>query len=158
MQLFILDRNQYRAVEMLADVHVRKMCLETAQILSAVMVINGNLLSENMPAIYNINHPVIRALQSTAKINYTLYYNWALQNEFLYRFEKKHKYYDLAEVYFEKLFVPSEHEDWSFFRNFKDFATETPDIVDAYREYYRFKKSIIRNWHYTKRKEPDFLL
>ena len=66
MQLFILDRNPYRAVEMLADVHVRKMCLETAQILSAVMVINGNLLSENMPAIYNINHPQL-ALHQTQR-------------------------------------------------------------------------------------------
>ena len=159
MQLFILDRNPYHAVKMLADVHVRKMCLETAQILSAITVLNGKKLSEDMPKVYNINHPVIRAINSSSKINYTLHYNLALQNEFLYRFDKKHKYFEIAAKYFNELYsVNCVRNDFSFCRNFKDCEIKNPDIVEAYREYYIFKKSIIRNWHYTKCKEPDFLL
>ena len=158
MQLFILDKNPLSAVQMLADVHVRKMCLETAQILSAVAVRFGRELSCGMPKPYNVNHPVIKAIDSQFKINYTVFYNHYLQDEYLYRFKKQHKYYELAQLYSEILFIRNCVEDWSFCRNFKDFVTETPDIVMAYREYYLFKKSIILNWHYTKRKEPDFLL
>ena len=33
----------------------------------------------------------------------------------------------------------------------------TKEIVEAYREYYRFKKSIIRNWKYTNAEEPEWL-
>ena len=38
MQLFILDHDPGRVPAMLCDVHVRKMCLETAQILSSVIL------------------------------------------------------------------------------------------------------------------------
>ena len=158
MQLFILDRDPFRAVEMLADVHVVKMCLETAQILSSVLSAHNKKLFEAMPKPYNVRHPVITALDSAPKINYTLFYNSALHDEFLYRFGRKHKYYELAKVYFEFLFEPSEFADWSFCRNFKGIEIKNPDIVEAYREYYVFKKSVIRRWHYTNRKEPDFLL
>ena len=41
MQLFILDYNPKKAAQMLADTHVRKMCLETAQILSAILIKNA---------------------------------------------------------------------------------------------------------------------
>lgn len=159
MQLFILDRNPFKAVRMLADVHVRKMCLETAQILS-VLIIKRNGTPENgMPEPYNPHHPVVKAIDSVTKINYAVLFNIALQNEFLFRFDKRHKYFGLKENYYRILFIPVETQcDFSFCRNFKDFETKNPDIVGAYREYYVFKKSIIRNWHYTKRKEPDFLL
>lgn len=159
MQLFILDRNPHRAVKMLADVHIRKMCLETAQILSSLLVRNGILPDDDMPKVYNINHPVIKALDTPSKVNYAVLYNIALQYEFLYRFGKKHKYFELGNRYFKKLFTPcAEYCDFSFCRDFKNCQIKTPDIIDAYREYYLFKKSIIRNWHYTKRHEPDFLL
>ena len=159
MQLFILDRNPHRAVKMLADVHIRKMCLETAQILSALLMRNGDLLDSGMPKAHNLNHPIIKALDTPSKVNYTVLYNIALQDEFYYRFGRKHKYFELGKSYFNKLFTPFAAQcDFSFCRDFKDCQIKTPDIVDAYREYYIFKKSIIRNWHYTKRKEPDFLL
>ena len=65
----------------------------------------------------------------------------------------------IAAKYFNELYsVNCVRNDFSFCRNFKDCEIKNPDIVEAYREYYIFKKSIIRNWHYTKCKEPDFLL
>ena len=39
MNIFVLDPDPEKAASMLCDCHVRKMCLETAQILSACMVI-----------------------------------------------------------------------------------------------------------------------
>ena len=121
MQLFILDRNPAAAVRMLADVHVRKMCLETAQILSSVIVNYGGFITDGMPKTYNRNHPVIKALDSPFKINYTVSYNLALHEEFFFRFEKKHKYYALTDIYREILFDNENNiEDFSFCRNFKD--------------------------------------
>ena len=158
MQMFILDKNPVRAVRILADVHVRKMCLETAQILSSVLVNQGRALDDKMPHAYNLKHPVITAINSEAKINYTVLYFCALQNEFLYRFGKKHKYFELKKVYFRKMFslgVPL--SDFSFCRAFKDFSSADKDTVKAYRSYYLYKKSIIKNWKYTRRKAPDFL-
>ena len=63
-------------------------------------------------------------------------------------------------AYREKLFsvLTGEYADlWSFARAFKGITIRTKDIVEAYREYYRFKKSIIRNWKYTNAEEPEWL-
>lgn len=56
MQLYVLDKNPSKAVGMLADCHIIKMCLETAQILSSVIENNHLTKSENLPKPYNQNH------------------------------------------------------------------------------------------------------
>ena len=158
MQLFVLDRVPECAARMLCDVHIIKMCLECGQILSAVAVRQNLPLAPGMPGIYNINHPVITALNSRFKINWTLRHNSALHKEFAFRFGKAHAYGALAALYREMLFDPGDvPEDWSFARNFSGMDIAKADIVDAYREYYRFKKSVISNWHYSRRSEPRWL-
>ena len=75
MQLYILDREPGRAVRSLADVHVIKMCLETMQIIAGVM---NNAHLPPVPGMlkpYNPSHPVIRAVDSPAKLNWVLLYN-----------------------------------------------------------------------------------
>ncbi|MBQ9501643.1 MAG: hypothetical protein IJU70_05760 [Lentisphaeria bacterium] len=69
MQLFVLDRSPRRAARYLADVHVRKMCLECAQILSCVLCARGGGLEPGMPRPYNPAHPVVRAVDTQAKID-----------------------------------------------------------------------------------------
>lgn len=157
MQLFILDRNPAFSPQMLCDIHVRKMCLETAQILSGVIFWQQKIPYATMPKPYSVFHPVIKALNTPFKVNWVLTYNTFLHSEYIFRFNKEHCYSKLAAMYRETLFQPSASEDWSFARAFKNFQTLEPDIVAAYREYYRFKKSQISRWHYTKRKEPDWL-
>lgn len=46
MNIFVLDKNPSMAAQMLCDCHVRKMCVETAQILSGVMLRRGLPLIE----------------------------------------------------------------------------------------------------------------
>lgn len=161
MQLFVLDRCPVHSAMYLADVHVIKMCLETAQILSSVMVIKGLPLFEGAPKAYNTRHPVIRAIDTQAKINWVLHYNLALHIEFMYRFRKKHKYYGLARTYIGTLTMMeqlTENESpEGLARDFKDFTTTKEDIVEAHRDYYKLKKSIIRRWKYTNREEPAWL-
>lgn len=161
MQLSILDREPTVAVKYLSDCHVRKMCLETAQILSSVMYLNHYDLLENMPKPYNPKHPVIQAIKTPAQINWVLHYNDALQEEYKYRFGKEHAYYGIRlyynVMYSLKPFPPVKSPE-GLARDFKDFCTDKSDIVEAHRDYYRYKKSIIKNWKYTLRKEPEWLV
>ena len=160
MQLFILDLDPERVPEMLCDAHVRKMCLETAQILSSVIRRQGKKLPPGVPKPYNPNHPVITALDTAQKINWTIRFNTALQREYSRRFGKNHAYSGLTGIYHAVLFRPGTRIDpagWTFARDFKDVEITEPDIVLAYREYYRHKKKILRRWHYTGTGEPDWM-
>ena len=160
MQLFILDLDPGRVPAMLCDAHVRKMCLETAQILSSVIRRQGRKLPPGVPKPYNVNHPVIRALDTAQKINWAVRFNTALHREYCRRFGKKHAYSGLTGIYHAILFRSGPTIDpagWTFARDFKDVTINEPDIVLAYREYYRHKKKNLRRWHYTGTKEPDWL-
>ena len=160
MQLFILDYAPRRAAGMLCDVHLRKMCLETAQILSGVLFLQGRDPSPGMPKVYNPAHPVIKALDSPQKINWVILYNKALHREYFRRFGRKHAYHFLCPQYRKRLWrdnVKLHKKTLSFARNFKDAEITEPDIVCAYRLYYRCKKRLLRYWNYTKTAEPRWL-
>lgn len=158
MQLYVLDHDPARAVQFLADVHVIKMCLETVQIISGAIVNSGGSPFAGMPRSFNPAHPVIRAVDTSAKLNWILLYNWLLQCEFLFRFRKHHAYFDLSILCFEKLWSPHSTADCSgLARTFKNFSTPETDLVLAFRAYYRFKKTQISRWKYTRRPEPAWL-
>lgn len=158
MQLFVLDRDPADAAGMLCDVHLRKMCLENPQILSSCLVLRGVRLAEGMPRPFNVHHPVIKALDSAFKLNWCVAHNDALHQEYRRRFGKNHCYYFLCQQYRELLFAAGAFAaDWSFCRNFKGVEISEPDIVEAYRVYYRFKKTLLRRWSYTNAAEPLWL-
>ena len=161
MQLFILDYDPEISARMLCDVHLRKMCLETAQILSSVLFLQGRAPEEGMPRYYNLKHPVIQAVDTPPKINYTVLYNGSLHREYFQRFQKSHAYSCLAGRYHALLYqegVVLTPDSLDFARAFKGIGITERDLVSAYRQYYRFKKSRIRHWRYTNREEPLFLL
>lgn len=160
MQLFILDYTPENAAAVLCDQHLRKMCLENAQILSSVMFLHGISPVDGMPKPYNPHHPVIAALDNQHKINWTVLYNEALHCEFLFRFGKTHAYAASAPEYRKALFrenLKLHTGKLSFARNFKSVRISEPDIVKAYRIYYKYKKSILKHWSYTNTVEPDWL-
>ncbi|MBO4632489.1 MAG: hypothetical protein J5858_11255 [Lentisphaeria bacterium] len=158
--MFILDYDPGNAARMLCDVHLRKMCLETAQILSSVICLRGKSLTPGMPKPYNLNHPVVQALNTPPKVEWTLYYNASLQQEYRRRFEKEHAYSILVSEYEAVLssgISIADCTDWSFARDFKGIVIPEPDLVQAYRLYYRYKKRLIRKWKYTRCREPEWL-
>ena len=136
------------------------MCLETAQILSSVMAKHNLHLCESMPRPYNVLHPVIKALDSAVKVDYAVIYNASLQTEYKRRFGKNHAYSELSQLYWQKLFngnfifFPRE---CTFARAFKDIEITPKDIGQAYRIYYRYKKTQIPDWRYTNSAEPKWL-
>ena len=135
------------------------MCLENAQILSSVMF---NLQLPRLPVMpkpYNPNHPVIRKIDNQAKLNWVLIYNSALQREYIFRFEKMHAYNFLAHKYMKILYKnDAVCNDLSFAAVFKDFTAAKPCIVEAYRSYYCYKHRTIRDFCYTKRPCPTWLI
>ena len=160
MQLFVLDYVPRRAAGMLCDVHLRKMCLETAQILSSVLFLQGRELAPGMPKVYNPAHPVIQAVDTPLKINWVILYNKALHREYFRRFGRKHAYRFLCSQYRKRLWscgVKLQKKDLSFARNFKDVEISEPDIVRAYRSYYCYKKTLLHRWSYTNTPEPEWL-
>ena len=160
MQLFVLSKEPAEAPKYLADVHVRKMCLETAQILSTITAIKGIPFHPDMPKPYNVNHPVIKAIDTPAKLNWVLTYNIMLHCEYTYRFHKDHKYDNIIDMYMHTLYnydVDPDITEYDFSKNFKGFTVNNTYVVGAYRDYYKFKKSQIKNWKYTNQEEPWWL-
>ena len=159
MQLFILDRNPIAAAHYLADCHVIKMCLETAQILSGVALRHIGYLPSGLPKPQNTIHPVIKAINTDQKMSWVLAYFESILEEYSNRFNKEHAYYNLPAVYCS-LFpsaVNTEPECEGLATVFTNFNTKEKDIVEAHRAYYKFKKSIIKKWKYTNSKEPNWL-
>ena len=160
MQLFVIDRDPAAAARMLCDVHLRKMCLENAQILSALLLLRSRKLPAVMPRPHTLNHPVIKAIDTPFKIYWAVAHNAALQREYFRRFGKKHAFYHLHLLYhrmLEEFCRGRKVPDWNFARNFKDFQSSHADIVMAYRDYYRHKKATLKYWHYTRCAEPGWL-
>jgi hypothetical protein len=137
MNIFVLDKSPVKAAEKLCDCHVRKMCVETAHILSGVMLRRGLSLLDGMPKPQNINHPVIKAVDAPDKINWVLSYNNFLQLEYFHRFSKMHCYCKLHDEYF--LHLVTNHAGYDCAGLAKccgDLDVADLDIVTAYRKYY----------------------
>lgn len=158
MNIFVLDKNPMIAAEMLCDCHLRKMCVETAQILSGVMLRQGRKLMDEMPKPQNINHPVIVAVDTPEKANWVWLYFFYLIREFYIRFAKHHKYMDLHYWYHDKLVTQLRDEDCtSLAKCCGVLDVADMDIVTAYRKYYtEVKKPQLQAkgmWKFTNRKD-----
>lgn len=91
MNIFLLDRDPTLAARYHADVHVVKMVLETAQLLSTALHIN----SASVPNLYkptHHNHPcTLWAAASPDHAHYLATLGLALATEYTYRYGKLHK-------------------------------------------------------------------
>lgn len=160
MNIFVLDENPNTAAQMLCDCHVRKMCVETAQILSGVMLRRGMHLLPGMPKPQNINHPVIKAVETPGATNWVWLHLFFLCAEFRIRFGKRHKYCSngIIHDYFQILITQGVDEDCSTLAKCcGDLDVSAMDIVTAYRKYYTEVKKphlAAKNlWKFTYRKD-----
>lgn len=162
MQLFIIDKDPCKAASALADCHVRKQILETAQILTAYWVNSGYKRLDWMPRPQSYNHPVAKAI-TLENAGWVLTHFDALLSEYIFRFEKTHSYDKLYSFYlhrftFHKLLSHYKNcEIESFHRMFSGFTPEPGDIVSEYRQYYRWKSTQIKDFRYTGVKPPEWL-
>lgn len=157
MNIFVLDENPIKAAQMLCDCHLRKMCVETAQILSGVILRRGMELLDGMPKPQNINHPVIVAADNDKAIGWVLNYNNWQHIEYCIRFQKDHSYRKLIVGYLKVL----RGDDWgvctSLAKCCGDLNVVDLDIVTAYRKYYtEVKKPQLQAkglWKFTNRED-----
>ena len=152
MNIFVLDKEVEKCAEYHCDKHVIKMILESAQMLSAVVRLNGHDIGYKLT---HKNHPcTIWARESLSNYNWLVRLTRLLNYEYRYRYDKdiNHKSYDLVKT----LPIPDLPDI-----GLTPFAQAMPEqyknknAVKAYRDYYINEKSSFLTW--TKRKKPKWI-
>ena len=152
MNIFILDKEVEKCAEYHCDKHVIKMILESAQMLSAVVRLNGYDVGYKLT---HKNHPCTKwARESLSNYNWLKELTKLLNYEYRYRYDKdiNHKSYDLVKT----LPIPDLPDI-----GLTPFAQAMPEqyknknAVKAYRDYYINEKSSFLTW--TKRKKPTWM-
>jgi hypothetical protein len=158
MNIFALDRNPRIAAQCHCDVHVRKMTVESAQILCTVNHLYGTY--DNIPyKSTHVHHPCVKwACESQQNYNWLCELGIGLAKEFTFRFGRFHKTESV-------LYWCRHHNPCPFNRTLgtsQHFALCMPerwrgeDGVSSYRRYYAAEKADIAKW--TKRSKPPWWL
>jgi hypothetical protein len=152
MNIFYLDVDIQKCVEYHCDKHVVKMCIEYAQLLSSV----HHMVGADSTCMYKLthkNHPCAVWARSSQQ-NYEYLFSLAvlLGEEYTHRYRKRHKSMDIVEAA-QSLDLPS----LGFTdppKCIPDDLKEIPDVVEAYRTYYKRDKAHFCKW--TNRPIPDW--
>ena len=156
MNIFCLDEDPIKAVQMMCDKHIVKMILESAQLMStAHRELDGDNANENLYKSTHKNHPSAKWVRES-KANYEYLYRLfnALCNEYTHRYGKTHLTY--KKLHNVLATPPQNIPD-------KEFTEPTPampkdvrnsDSLKAYRDYYKKYKSHLAVW--TKRDTPSW--
>lgn len=159
MNIFVLNKDPIKAAQYMCDKHVVKMILESAQLLCGSIRINCNLTEINNVELYKLthkNHPCSIWTRENIE-NYRWLYNHfiALCDEYTFRYGKVHlcdkKFRNILNLYGECKEYPT-----SFIMAMPE-EFKNGDVVNAYREYYKYKVNTI-NMTWTKRVKPDWLI
>lgn len=163
MNIFVLDKNPCEVPKMLCDLHLNKMLIEALQLLSTEERLRGNT-NEHLYKITHQNHPCRLCLSNFDNYLWLVRYVVASIQEWEYRFDKIHGCNTIYESCFKWLLsTPNDYMETnlSFPKcmpdEFKVGDSDINSIVESYQNYYRYKKTIISRWKYTKREEPEWL-
>ncbi|MGP0565788.1 MULTISPECIES: pyrimidine dimer DNA glycosylase/endonuclease V [unclassified Nitrospina] len=152
MNIFILDRDFDRCARYHCDRHVGKMILESAQMLSTALRVNGVFLGYR---VVHLNHPcTLWTRASLANWRWLRQLAEALNREYRFRFDKKtnHRSWDLI----ASLPLPPIADV-----GLTPFAQAMPDsykhknAVKAYRNFYCAEKRNLFKW--TRRTPPEWI-
>lgn len=181
MNIFYLDSHPGKCSEYLCDIHLRKMLIETAQILStAIRVLDGTeyiddssgrkirrwkmdntYLENRLYKASHVNHPCcIWARKSFCNYIWLAEYYRCLCQEYQMRFQKSHKTIEnFVGFDFFNLHVPNNIPKEPRTFTSPPFAMPTKyvkenDVVESYRDYYVGEKSSFAKW--TNIKIPDW--
>lgn len=152
MNIFVLDRNIEKCAMYHSDMHVVKMVLESAQMLCTVLHENG------MNAPYkptHRNHPcTLWAGRSLSNWLWLRNLALALNDEYMYRFEKEREHAS-ARVIRGLALPPLEEKGLTVFAQAMPEQYRIPgDAVAAYRRYYVAEKAHFAVW--TGREVPKW--
>lgn len=166
MNIFVLDRDPYKAAEMMCDKHVVKMIVESCQMLSAGMDItykeSGKGKSKDEPSVgFKLpqypksvkKHPcTLWLVQSIDNYKWLMAHTDALLKEYQKRYNKTHKY---GQGILPPLAVYQSQLGWmdlpdipqtEFIQAISNEQLRRDDPVEGYREYYLVEKAHFAKW------------
>jgi len=160
MNVFVLDLDPAVAARYHNDAHVRKMIVESGQILSSALRANG-VQSSILYKETHKNHPCTR-LAATNRSNFlwVLTLMEELGREYTHRSGKTHKSMGIVSEIHRHQYVIPDGSNLGFVQAMPD-KYKSPDTVMAYRDYYKNEKKFMKDGRlmevYTNRATPDFL-
>ena len=185
MNIFVVDRDPFKAAESLCDVHVCKMIVESCQLLSSQDRLHG--LTGGRYKMTHENHPCRLCLCSPYNRLWLKLQLGALLKEYTFRYGKLHKCQEMFTSLwaFNLEYIPGVTPSIddpgleTFMRTLLGDLTTFPqcmpeeyqinaltakrlvgyieETVQAYRRYYRYKARSLKRFKYTKRQEPEWL-
>lgn len=181
MNIFVLDRNPYRAASYQCDKHVVKMIVETSQLLSTALYRSQNIfkkksitsevqdyLFENFPrkdkygntkpyGIGYVNHPCsVWVSENRSNFIWTIQLLDGLCQQYSFIYGKEHFCQKMIDFYFTKCSLFKESQLTRFKLCMPDIYKEE-DEVKSYQSFYRFEKPKTMKLIYKNREVPYFL-
>jgi hypothetical protein len=151
MNIFVLDLDPKLAAQAHYDKHVVKMALESAQILSTAINLNGG------KGPYKSTHTKHPCVIWAAKTRQNYDWLWKLHNylclEYTHRFGKQHATYRLLPSTVP--FIPTIINNHGFALAMPPECMISKDPVECYRYYYNTLKKHLKK--YTKREAPIWI-
>jgi hypothetical protein len=147
MNIFYINSNPITAAKELCDEHIRKMQIESAQMLCTAHWATGGSAPYKKA---HLNHPsTIWTRSSIYHYNWLVEHGLAISREFEFRYEKRHKTQDVLEwckinlpLIPNNKFIPPPQCMPDKYKNI--------DTVEAYKNYYYYDKIINKGLHYVR--------
>lgn len=163
MNIFPIDKNPEKCVQLMCDQHVVKILTEAVEIYCSSLI--GNKIYDKIPQEQKykyVKSPWVKWAKIKENRYWLAYYIYQLNEEYTYRFEKEHKAYSIfkhvSEIMGE---VPYKDIQLTFPKDFLqlvDDNSKCKNSIKAYRNYYKYKLinfKVPMRW--TKRNIPKFL-
>lgn len=154
MNIFVLDLDPHTCATYHANIHVPKMIVETAQLLSTMY-----------PSIRyykhtHYNHPCAKWVRESAgNFSWLLCLGMGLCNEYTFRYKRKHKTEEVLTDMLDNLpniaMFPSTSMT-PFAMAMPDEFRDPSDVVKSYRNYYKHKGTLMKMVWGPKRLIPDW--
>ena len=159
MNIFVLDQDPEKAAQYHCDKHVVKMILETAQIMSTVVISKLPKAADVLYKPTHRNHPcTLWAGESLDNFLWLSALGLNLCEEFEYRYDKVHK---SKAVIQNALTLGAmgilnwDKDELTPFAQAMPLEYQNGNPVKAYRDYYRYEKTKLLT--YTRRRKPQWL-
>lgn len=146
MNIFALSIDPFQAASMQCDKHVVKMTLESAQILSTVMHLEGNSALAPYRSTH-VKHPAVTWSKEPNNRWWLFWHFCGLLTEYTYRYNKVHacmKHKDALRPTFNC--TKSDFTPADFVQCMPDVYKVPGDAISAYRAYYIGEKSRFARW------------
>lgn len=157
MNIFVLDKDPVLAAQYQCDVHVRKMCLESTQLICTAATLAGAARWPDIYKPYQPNGPCPKWVRSNkARWAWHLAHTYALFSEFEFRFGKTHKSKSILDVAVSQYDGPDNEGPLEpFLKVMKPIYFED-SAVKSYHNFYRHDKVRFATWD-SGRPAPQFM-